>query len=199
MVSEAASRLSAAEALLSISSVADLYRLEAAILQVRKALEAVAFAAIAPNRAQYEAFRANAEKPADYRKDFNARSILMRLEQINADFYPIPLLSPKRQSDGVLHFERRPDGYLTKKGFESFYDRLGKYLHADNPWGDDKGLNNLLVELPRVIGQVRVLLAWHITVIRAPEFNGVWVVEVPATGSPCRILLGRAEGEFVVH
>jgi hypothetical protein len=199
MVSEARARLSAAEALVEAGAIADVYRLEAGVLQVRKALEAVAFAAVAPNRSEYEAFRAGAEKPADYRKDYNARAIFMHLERINADFYPVPLQPPQRQPDGTWHFERRPDGFLTKKSFESFYDRLGKYLHADNPWGNDKGLNNLVVELPRVIGQVRVLLEWHTTVVRTPEFNGVWVAEVPASGSPCRIILGEAEGDFVVH
>jgi hypothetical protein len=200
MVSEAASRLSAAEAFLSASGQdTQVYRVESAVLQVRKALEAAAFAAVAPNQAQYEAFRANAQEPADYRKDYNARAIFKYLEKINKDFYPIPLLPPKKQADGTWHFERRPDGYLTKKNFESFYDRLGKYLHADNPWGSDKGLNNLLVEVPRVIGQVRALLEWHTTVIRTPAFNGVWVAEVPVNGRPCRILLGKAEGEFVVH
>lgn len=36
--------------------------LEAAILQLRKALEAIALASIAPNRIQYELFRAKAEE-----------------------------------------------------------------------------------------------------------------------------------------
>jgi hypothetical protein len=200
MVSEATSRLTAAEGFLSpIGSVKDVYRVEAAVLQVRKALEAVAFAAVAPNQAQYEAFRASADEPVDFRKDYNARAILGYLGKINKDFYPIPLLPPKKQADGSWHFERRQDGYLTKKSFESFYDRLGKYLHADNPWGSDKGLNNLLLDLPRVIVQVRVLLEWHATVIRSPQFNGVWVAEVTPGGSSCRILLATAEGEFVVH
>ncbi|MGH8591781.1 MAG: hypothetical protein ACREXX_21435 [Gammaproteobacteria bacterium] len=78
-------------------------------------------------------------------------------------------------------------------------DRLGKCLHADNPWGSAKGMQNLLADLPRVIGQLRVLLEWHFTVIRTPEFSGVWVVEAPANGNPPRILLGKAEGEFVVQ
>jgi hypothetical protein len=88
---------------------------------------------------------------------------------------------------------------LTKKAFESFYDRLGKFLHADNPWGSDKGTQNLVADLPHVIDRLRVLLEWHFTVIRTPEFNGVWVVEVPASGNLPRILLGKAEGEFVVQ
>jgi hypothetical protein len=200
MVSETLSRLAAAQTFLSTYAASgSIYQVEAAVLQMRKALESVAFAAIAPNQPEYEAFRANAEEPADYRKDYNARAILKYLEKINKDFYPNPILPPKRQEDGTWHFERRSDGYLTKKAFESFYDRLGKFLHADNPWGNGKGTQNLLADLPRVIEQVRALLQWHFTVIRTPKFNGLWVVEVPLDGKPCRILLGQAEGEFLVQ
>ncbi len=177
----------------------DVYSLEAAVLQARKALEAVAFAAIAPNKAEYEQFRAEVEKPAYYRKDYNARAILQRLGNINKDFYPTPLLAPTRKADGSWHFERKSDGCLTKEQFESFYDRLGKYLHADNPWGNDKGTQNLVRDLPRVIEQLQALLEWHFTVIRTPQFNGVWVIEVGLGGTAPRVLVGKADGEFVVQ
>lgn len=199
-ISETIARLGACESFLAMHRASnDVYSLEAAVLQVRKALEAVAFAAIAPNKEEYEAFRAEAEKPADYRKDFNARAILRYLGNINKDFYPTPLLAPTKKPDGSWHFERRSEGFLTKEQFESFYDRLGKYLHADNPWGSDKGMQNLVADLPGVIGQLRVLLQWHFTVIRAPEFNGVWVVEVAPSGAPPRIVVGKADGEFIVQ
>ena len=67
----------------------DVFSLESAILQMRKALEAVAFAAVAPNKYQYAEYRAQAEKNSDFTKDFNARSILQFLGKINADFYPL--------------------------------------------------------------------------------------------------------------
>jgi hypothetical protein len=59
---EAVSRLGACDFFLSVHQTSkDVYSVEAAVIQVRKAFEAVAFAAIAPNKKEYEAFRANAE------------------------------------------------------------------------------------------------------------------------------------------
>jgi hypothetical protein len=177
----------------------NVYMVDSAVLQIRKSLEAVAFASIAPNKSEYESFRANAAKPSDYRKDFNARAILQHLGRINPDFYPSPLLKPTRNSEGVWHFARKSDGFLTRKQFESFYDRLGKYLHADNPWGNDKVVQNLISDLPGVTESLRNLLEWHFTVIRSPNFNGVWVIQANSLGTPPRVVVGKAEGEFVVQ
>jgi hypothetical protein len=172
--------------------------LEAAVLQMRKALEAVAYAAIAPNKAKYEQFRARAEIPADYRKDYNARAILQHLAKVNADFYPAPLLPATQAQPGHWHFGQKTNGYLTKAKFMSFYDRLGKFLHADNPWGNDKGVVNLVADLPVAQYQLRELLALHRVIIRAPDYLGVWVVEVPTDGRVPHIIAAQATGEFAV-
>lgn len=199
-ISEALARLTACERFLSsYSDSKDVFVLESAILQMRKALEAVAFAAIAPNKSQYAEYRAQAEKNSDFTKDFNARSILQFLGKVNADFYPLPASAPVALSPGNWHFDRREDNSLTKDKFESFYDRLGKHLHADNPWGNGKGLDNLAKDIPEVISATRYLLSWHFTTIRTPQFSGVWVVEAPSNGAPPRVIVGKADGEFVVQ
>jgi hypothetical protein len=198
-VSESLARIGACESfLIRGRATNDVYSFESAVLQARKALEAIAFAAIAPNKTEYEAFRAEAEKPADYRKDYNARAILQYIGKVNKDFYPTPLQAPTRKVDGTWHFERRSDGFLTKQQFESIYDRLGKFLHADNPWGKNKGIKNLIADLPGVITGVQRLFEWHFTVIRTPQFQGVWVVEA-ARGSAPRIVVGKADGDFIVQ
>lgn len=199
-VSEALARLSACESFLASYKISvNVFVLEAAVLQMRKALEAVAFAAIAPNKEQYAELRAKSENSADFRKDFNARTILQLLSSVNPDFYPRPISAPIQKAPGQWHFGSREDDSLTKKRFESFYDRLGKFLHADNPWGHDKGLNNLVKDLPDIIAAMRSLLSWHFTAIRTPEFSGVWVIEVPANGAPPRVVVGQADGEFVIQ
>ena len=143
-ISEALARLTACERFIgSYNASKDVFVLESAILQMRKALEAIAFAAIAPNKSQYAEFRAQAEKNSNFTKDYNARSILQFLGKVNADLYPLPASAPIAKSPGNWHVDRRNDNSLTKDKFESFYDRLGKYLHADNPWGNEKGLVNL--------------------------------------------------------
>lgn len=199
-IREALARLAACERFLASFNVSkDVFALESSILQMRKSLEAVAFAAIAPNKSQYEEYRAQAVKNADFTKDFNARSILQFLSQVNADFYPSPVTAPIAVSPGNWHFARRSDASLTKERFESFYDRLGKHLHADNPWGNDKGTANLAKDIPGIISATRSLLSWHFTTIRTPEFSGVWVVEAPSDGTPPRVIAGKADGEFIVQ
>ena len=85
---------------------------------------------------------------------------------------------------------------MTKASFESFYDRLGKFLHADNPWGNDKGVLNLVADLPIVQSQLMELLTLHRVIVRTPQFIGVWVVEVPTDGRPPHIIVAEATGEF---
>jgi hypothetical protein len=43
-------------------------------------------------------------------------------------------------------------------------------LHSDNPWGNDKGQNNLVKDIPEIISATRSLLSWHFTTIRTPDF-----------------------------
>ena len=189
MVNESITRLNAAERYLAAhSKSASLPDLESAILQIRKALESTAYAAIAPNKAEYDAFRAKAEDQPDFRKDFHAGKILNALTKINEHFYPIPLLPAKLRPDGSLHFDRKPSGYLTKKQFESFYDRLGKHLHAHNPWSNNKNLQNLAADLPQVIQGLSTLLELHVTFIQTPSFAGCWIVEAPRTGRAPQII-----------
>ena len=198
-VSEGLNRLKACESFLdSYQESKDIFILEAAVLQIRKALECVAYAAIAPNKKEYAEFRARAAIQPDYTKDFHAGKILKLLSKINPDFYPKPVSAPLSLEPGKWHFDKREDESLTKNKFKSFYDRLGKFLHADNPWGHEKGMKNLIDEIPRVINSVRLLFSWHFTTIRTPEFNGVWVIEVPANGEQPRVIIGQAEGDFVV-
>src|SRR5258707_1164205 len=101
MVQEATARLIASErylaAYLAKQQTSDL---ESAVLQVRKALEAIALASIAPNKAEYAAFRATATKTPDFTKDYPALRIFSALERINKKFYPIALIPAVGLSDG---------------------------------------------------------------------------------------------------
>jgi len=197
-IKEVLDRLKVCESFLdSYNESQSVFVFEAAVLQMRKALECVAYAAIAPNKKEYAEFRANAESQPDYTKDFHAGKIMQLLAKINPDFYPKPVSAPINKGPGKWHFENRDDESLTKKKLESFYDRLGKFLHADNPWGHDKGQTNLLKEIPEIIKAIRLLLSWHYTTIRTQDFNGVWVVEIQANEQP-HIIVGQAMGEFSV-
>lgn len=170
---------------------------ESATLQLRKAMECIALAAISPNKKAYEQYRSKADKNQDFRKDFNGSKMLKVLIAINKDFYPKALEKPVI-NNGVQHFGRKADIPFPQKKFEALYDRLGKFLHADNPWGADKGVNNLATDIPVAIANIKNLLRLHFTVIKSPEFTGVWVVEVPFEKGDPRIVVGKADGDFIV-
>ena len=172
--------------------------LESAILQLRKTMECMALSAIAPNHQAYSDYRSKADRNPDYRKDFNGTKIIKALRAINKDFYPNALKPPTRTGK-EWHFERKSKGILTSKNFEALYDRLGKFLHADNPWGCKKEINNLAKDIPNRIAEIEELLKVHFTTIRTPSFNGVWVVEVPFYKSTPKILVGTADGDFIVN
>jgi hypothetical protein len=191
-INEALERLNASEVYYERYKKTDeIYEMDSCVLQLRKTLECIAFAAIAPNRKAYEQFR-----NSDFTKDFNAKKITTQLNRINKHFYPKPLLPAVRVEDNVWNYAKKEKGFLTQKRFEKVYDRLGKYLHADNPWGNDKGLANLADEYPSFITQIHGLLALHITSIITPDFKGVWIVESDSNFSRARIITGEAAEEF---
>ncbi|MQR02473.1 hypothetical protein [Glaciimonas soli] len=197
-MAEALERLSATENYLSkLKDGGHPIELESAALQLRKSMEAIAFAAIAPNKEQYAAIRKNAEKSTDYRSDWQADTIFLTLRKVNPDFYPDPLIQRVQIEPGHWHYEKLLDGYMTRKNFETMYKRLGKFLHADNPWGSDKGWASLAKDLPDAIKKIRALLSIHRTIIRVVEFNGVWIVEAPSDGTPPRMIRATAQGEFI--
>jgi len=194
LIGEAVSRLDATDEF--IANVGNVAYAEAAILQLRKALELIALSAIAPDKKRYQAFRASASKEPDFTKDYHAAKIFAALAQVNKDFYPKPLLPAVRQPDGSWHYGEPQAGYLSKKRFERAYDRLGKHLHAHNPWSASKNVHNLLADLPSIVADARGLLSLHARFIRTPEFHGVWVVE--ASSPTPRVIEATASGPFAV-
>jgi len=198
-IAEATSRLLSAQDFLSAYSATNLVpQLEAAILQLRKALETIAFAAIAPNKKQYAQLRAAATNSSDFTKDYHATKIFTALSKVNKNFYPKPLLPATKQEDGSWHYGDKKSGFLTKGRFETVYDRLGKHLHSHNPWSGSKNLQNLAKDIPQIIEESYSLLDLHVCYIQTPEFQGVWVVETDRIGTLPHVLTAVASGPYVV-
>jgi hypothetical protein len=173
---------------------------DCAVLQFRKALEATAYASISPNKEEYRALRLKAKGGQDFSKDFKATAIFQNLEEINKDFYPVPLTPAIRQDDASWKFGRKENAFLTKKKFSRTYDRLGKFLHADNPWDKDKQRQNIAKDIKSTIPLLRNLLQLHAVFIRTQRYNGVWVVEVPEQGSlKPNIFTAISQGDFSVQ
>jgi hypothetical protein len=195
-IKEALTRLSVCEQyLVDAEASGKVFGFESAAVQMRKAMEAIAFASIAPNREQYSVVRSNAEKSSDYRKDWNARSICLILKTVNPDFYPQPIGQREKVGPNAWHYGEPQGGHMSQATFEKFYARLGRFLHADNPWDNDKGWSSLGKELADAIKSLRKLLTLHRTSIRTKNFRGVWVVEAPPNLSPA-IYAAYAAEEF---
>jgi hypothetical protein len=100
---------------------------ELACLQLRKALEQVAFAALAASRAAY------AQKRPQFASDWRAKAILAQVEAVHPDFYPLPLV-PEKVGPGRWHFEARAEGFLTRDEFIFLYDTCSEAIHDWNPF-----------------------------------------------------------------
>ena len=72
---------------------------EFACLQLRRALELVAFATLAANRQRYSEIR------SDVQNEWRAKQILDRLKELNPAFYPVPV-TPVRRGGRHVHSTR---------------------------------------------------------------------------------------------
>ena len=192
-MSEAIDRAKACRNFLNdFKSSGDRYQFDSAVLQFRKSLECMVYCSIAPNRKEYEDFRQSSEKPADFRKDYNATKILTMLGKINAEFYPRPAQKELNLKQGFPHFSAKKGDFLTKKRFIAIYDRLGKFLHADNPWSNSKGIHNLVVDIEASLNYLFDLLRCHIVYVKTNKFIGIWLVEVDIESNPCLVQVYQA-------
>ncbi|AOJ04063.1 hypothetical protein WS70_19445 [Burkholderia mayonis] len=205
MISEVANRLVAASTFLeSFKSGGGVAFLESSALQLRKALESVAFAAIAPNQAAYAACRAKADKNKDFTKDYHAKRVFNDLGRVNPDFYPMPVLLGKNSAaqdspNNHFHFDRKESGYLTKDEFIDVYDRLGKHLHARNPWSTGDAYAGLPEMIDKTVDAAHGLIELHVAYIRTPQFSGVWLTEIPRGTLVPKMVLAQADGPYVVR
>ena len=172
--------------------------LENAILHTRKALECIAYASIAPNKKAYSKFRSAAKTAADFRKDYHGAKILKQLGMVNKEFYPIPLIEPKAVGARQWHFDRLKGSYLTKNQYIKLYDRLGKFLHSDNPWDNDKGYLNLAKDMPEGFERIRALLQIHATFVQEKERRLSFVVDMGSEEKDVLVLTAVADGPFKV-
>lgn len=140
---------------------------ELCCLQLRKSLELIAFAGISANLDKYSQMRPK------FHEDWNGKRIILTIEKINPNFYPIPIRTFADEK-GQLRYDDIKDGYLRKEDFVELYDWCGQQLHSFNPfrensqWKDVK--ERLILESSRIVR----LLNQHRCVL--PESDDeIWV------------------------
>jgi len=151
---------------------------ELVFLQLRKILELIAFASLTANREKYSAACAN------WGDHWKARKMLEALEELNPDFYPVPLDAPVVLPNGNKHFARPSDGFMTKDEFVRLYDCSHEILHARNPFSSKDPVTQIGYTVDVWVARIQRLLAWHLMHLVDGD---KWVVTIPQDG-PVRVL-----------
>jgi hypothetical protein len=146
---------------------------EMIFLQLRKALELVAFASLAANRDAYSGVHPT------FGEDWNAKRILKKIEKINAEFYPMALNAPEEIAQGRKHFSRPLDDFMTKEEFVILYDTASEVLHTRNPFTDKEPTIQIKYTVPEWVARIQRLLTWHQVRLISGD---LWVVCIPAKG-----------------
>jgi len=99
-------------------------------LQLRKILELISLSSLVMNKSVFE------KQNVKYEKFWNSRLILQDIERINSDFYPKPIVIDIENSttENRMLYDMK-DGFLTKQEFINVYEKCGKILHNENPYG----------------------------------------------------------------
>jgi len=134
-----------------IDSLYLLATIESEALQLRKILELIAFASLVTHKEAYESVR------KDILKDWHAKRIMRKVENLNPDFYPIPTVGVRNGK-----WQNLRGGFLTRKQFESLYDRCGNILHAKNPFSKvSQHTLSFHNSVPDYVARIEMLLRDH--------------------------------------
>ena len=140
-------------------------------LQIRKILELIALASICVNLKSY----AKARK--SFSKDWKAKEILKIIERENPYFYPEPGIQKiDLKTRKVVEIVMLEEGsYLSRSEFESLYDKCCEYLHAKNPYDENKlEYTNIKDYFTNKFERIKKLLNHHHIQLQNPNCK-LWV------------------------
>jgi hypothetical protein len=157
----------------SVSTGYPAFDTEMVFLQFRKILELVAFASLIANKDVYSAAY------QEFASHWNARKMLGYLEKVNPDFYPVALEPFTPTADGVKHFPRAADGFLTQDEFVTLYKICGKLLHARNPFTTEEPVIQIGYSVGEWVSRIQKLLSIHVITLVS---GNRWVIYIPREG-----------------
>jgi hypothetical protein len=155
--------------------------------QFRKVAEEMAYAFLAANKIEYSA------KHSDISTVWKAKELIKRLNAVNPNFYPVGLLAPLVYVPGFRHYERVPDGYLTKGDFSVLYQGSSGVLHVRNPYSTKHPVINVKYTVQEWVSRIQKLLSLHFVQIATGD---VWLARVPGEG-PIQVSLAVATPALV--
>jgi len=130
--------------------------LESMCLQVRKTLELIALGSLVVNKNDFAKFH------RDFQKYWHGGRILKDIERINPKFYPVPIEEVSCADTNMpVKWEKIKEGYLTKDDFVKVYEKCGKILHADNPFGSKTDYSYYQEQIKNWRNKIVKLLSSH--------------------------------------
>jgi hypothetical protein len=142
-------------------------------MHFRKVIEGIGYALLAANREGYET------KHPDFARHDKAKEIIKNIQEINRDYYPIPVFPPREIQPGHKFFDRVPRGFLTRDDFFTLYSESSGEMHKPNPYAAKVTKKLKPPRHDKWIKRIQTLLKLHAVRL----YNGdVWVVSIPGTG-----------------
>jgi hypothetical protein len=133
-------------------------------LQIRKILELISLGSLVANRKEFE------NEQIKYQKFWHAERILKDIERLNPDFYPKPITEVRSENPNIENsLEDKTEGFLTIKEFIKVYEKCGKMMHADNPFGSKVDFDFYERQIADWLANIMGLLNTHMIKLKGHE------------------------------
>ena len=126
-----------------INSLYEATTIETAYLQLRKILELIAFSSLIANINVYS------KQYNKFATHYNAHLMFKDMRRVNVNFFPEPIIqTPSKNPEFVSEWSAPSSGYLTKDDFLELYEKCGRMMHAENPYGAEIDYDKYKEQLP---------------------------------------------------
>lgn len=133
-------------------------------LQIRKILELISLGSLVANKHEFE------KEQIKYQKYWHAERILNDIERLNPDYYPRPIIEKQSDIPNVKNeLIDKKDGFLTKTEFIKVYEKCGKIMHADNPFGSKVDFDYYEKQITKWLDEIIGLLNSHIIKLKGDD------------------------------
>lgn len=180
---EVRNRISATERILNNPSALGFRAtaIESIYLQIRLILEAIALGSLIANKSAYSNVHSS------FSKEWNARKLVKRLEEVNPNFYPVPINQVQTGDPKFpVRWEKVTSGFLTVGEFIELYGKCGNILHRPNPYGHAIDYKEYENSIPAWINKIIALLKAH--QVHFVNTTDIWLIQITPDGLPsCHI------------
>jgi hypothetical protein len=133
-------------------------------LQLRKMLELISLGSLVANKKEFE------EQQIKFQKFWHAKRIISDIERLNPDFYPKPIKEVPTSNPAIKNdLVELKTGFLTKEEFIKVYEKCGKIMHADNPFGSKTDLDYYEKQIKEWLFKTINLLNCHMIKLKGNE------------------------------